>query len=279
MSDLFDKLHDTYGRTGSGVSKTLYSQAFLATSTLMEAPGATVEDRIKWCTAKWYRDGLSPATITKRLNCLGKLGVPVAGLKPTKKPALKWWLKPHMKSKLMGHEGISQDLKDWVEWTTTTGLRIEETLRLRVADFEWERNAKPTPGHHFDAVAITVPGLKTHASQTTLPIGEAPRAIIARRMGTELAIMDSNRKLFDLTYLELVILWDNAMMAIGVSKQLDPTATLKALRRNAARYLHVDRKMPLDMVRQYLRHEDIQTTMGYLALTGGYGTEEMKGYL
>ena len=43
-------------------------------------------------------------------------------------------------------------------------------------------------------------------------------------------------------------------------------ATLKALRRSAARYLTVG-GMPLDILRQYLRHNSVATTMGYLRLT------------
>jgi hypothetical protein len=37
--------------------------------------------------------------------------------------------------------------------------------------------------------------------------------------------------------------------------------------------------MPLDMLRQYLRHESIWTTMGYLRLVGGYDKDEMRKFL
>ncbi len=37
--------------------------------------------------------------------------------------------------------------------------------------------------------------------------------------------------------------------------------------------------MPLDMVRLYLRHGSMETTMGYLRLTGGYEEGEIRRYL
>jgi len=55
-------------------------------------------------------------------------------------------------------------------------------------------------------------------------------------------------------------------------------ATLKAMRRTAVRHLTVN-GMPTEMVRDYLRHSDIKTTMGYLHLVGGYSTEEQRRYL
>jgi integrase len=277
QSDIYDVLHDTY----RGASKTLYVQAVKAVDTITlyagneVLPSEVTLQHVKGATARWYSEGLSPATITKRLNCLGKMGVNVTGTKPTKKPTLKWWLKPQQQAELLAHPDIPQDLKDWVIWTTTTGLRIEETLRLNKNDFVIEG---------IDFLAVTVPGLKTMASQATLPLALEAQLVVQRRMLAAVGRTSwnplANPQLFELDYqTELVPMWDEAMRLLGVDKQLHPTATLKALRRNAARYLHVDRKMPLDMVRQYLRHEDIKTTMGYLALTGGYGTEEMKGYL
>jgi hypothetical protein len=37
--------------------------------------------------------------------------------------------------------------------------------------------------------------------------------------------------------------------------------------------------MPLDVLRQYLRHENIKTTEEYLRLTGGYSEAEMRRWL
>lgn len=147
-------------------------------------------------------------------------------------------------------------LARFIRWTTRTGLRVEESLRLEWSDFSG------------DFRSITVPGLKTATSQASLPIGV--RAGSAVRDWKEL-----EAKPFDITYEQLEGLWRKLRTAMGWPE----AATLKALRRSAARYLHVDCGMPLHMVQQYLRHENMETTLGYLRLTGGYGTEEMRRYL
>ncbi len=89
-------------------------------------------------------------------------------------------------------------------------------------------------------------------------------------------ITGQSDKVFPITYDHLLARWDALVLRMGWEGN---GVTLKALRRSAARYLHVDCGMPLDMVRAYLRHEDIETTLGYLRLTGGYGTEEMRRFL
>lgn len=94
-----------------------------------------------------------------------------------------------------------------------------------------------------------------------------------RRMGPA----RSDIKVFPSDYEEMHMVWHEVRKHFGW--QDDPTATLKALRRSAARYLHVDCGMPLHMVQQYLRHESMDTTLEYLRLTGGYGTEEMRRFL
>lgn len=54
-----------------------------------------------------------------------------------------------------------------------------------------------------------------------------------------------------------------------------PRATLKAFRRSFARHA-TERGLPPDMLRQYLRHEHLATTAGYLKLVGGYTTEHLR---
>ena len=224
-------------------------------------------------TAKWYAQGLAPATINKRLNCLSAMGVSVEGCRVREPKVLKWWLSPANEARLCHHlehargTAVSKLLAYFIRWTARTGLRIEESLRLtdehfhQDADGRWE---------------VTVPGLKTADSQATLPVSaELAPFLLA-------AVADRNEhtrglRLFPISYERLQQEWDVCRAFLGVSD--NPTATLKALRRSAARHLHIAKGMPLDMVRQYLRHEDIETTMGYLRLTGGYGTEEMRKWL
>lgn len=230
-------------------------EARLEQTTVAEVSPKAVQE----ATRVWYHQGLSPATITKRLNCLSVLGVNVGGCRPPKDRKLKWWLTPEeaKKAKLklttewaVQPSGIA--LWNHIQWTILTGLRVEETLALTYESFS------------SDLRAVNVPGLKTPTAQATLPLSEE-----AWEAGMDLI----NTRWTD--YKPLAAEWASLRTAMG----WPPEATLKALRRNAARYLHVDRGMPLDMVRQYLRHEDIETTMEYLRLAGGYRLDEMRRYL
>jgi integrase len=245
-------------------SKTLRTQARIALEDLCDAEGDVPE-----ATSGWYKLGLSPATITKRLNCLSALGVDVKGNRPRKSTALKWWLNDQSKEFLLGSPKVNPHMKRWIRWTTMTGLRIEENQRLDL-NTNLHLGSKPE---------VTVPGLKTASSQATLPLSneaaEVLRSTRSHSRGMSGGCWEDMP--FDLSYDTLLGYWDECRKLLGV--QDVPTATLKSLRRNAARYLHADLGMPLDMVRQYLRHEDIETTMGYLKLVGGYRTNEMRRYL
>jgi integrase len=222
---------------------------------------------LRAATSQWYAQGLAPATINKRLNCLSAMGVSVEGCRVREPKALKWWLKPEDEARVLadlrGEHGALGSLSVFIPWTTRTGLRVEETLRLTRGDF--------SDGFR----AVTVPGLKTSDAQATLPLGveasELAQAVFAVASDAPTA------RFIPHTYRELEDAWSKVRRVYGWRD--NPTATLKALRRSAARHLHVTKGMPLDMVRQYLRHEDIETTMGYLRLTGGYGTEEMRRWL
>jgi len=83
-------------------------------------------------------------------------------------------------------------------------------------------------------------------------------------------------RIFPIAYDNLHELWDKARAFLGCAD--NHMATLKALRRTAARHLTIN-GMPTEMVRDYLRHENIKTTMGYLHLVGGYKTEEQRRWL
>lgn len=270
--------------------KTLYSQAKAAVDAIMEEaaplsldvrpsggiftkmapiePKEVGKEAIKKVTKRWYEEGLSPATITKRLNCLSVLGVNVEGTRPPKERKLKWWLRPEERKSAL--EWLDEradmlhttDLLRVIEWTCFTGLRIEETLALTRGDF------------HGDFMSVSVPGTKTAAAQASLPLAPEARAVVIHVFPVAVCYA-GNTPFIRASYRDLAALWVSLREAMGWPKE----ATLKGLRRTAARYLHVDCGMPLDMVRQYLRHEDIATTMEYLRLTGGYEVEEMRRYL
>lgn len=252
-------------------SKSMCSQAQQAITTLNRSVHAEDDYALKrqasavWssdihiATAAWYASGLAPATIQKRLVALKCMGLPVEGVKAPKDPRkLKWWLRPEEEEKAIKalstqQIGIEPDmvfaLASHIRWTTKTGLRIEETLRLTERD--------------FGDRTVLVPGTKTASSQAELPLSEA-----AWEAHYDILVVRHD-------YSDLEQAWRKLRTHMG----WPPEATLKALRRSAARYLHYDLGMPLDLVRQYLRHEDIATTMGYLRLTGGVSTAEYRRYL
>lgn len=233
------------------------------------------EEDVKNATARFYKDGLSPATINKRLNCLSKMGVSVQGLRVKNPGKLKWYLPEDklLEVLLWCDQQDYSSLANLIKWTVRTGLRIEESLRLGPDSFvkEFKGGAGDGP---LEVRAVKVPGTKTATSQATLPLS-TEAALVAWRF--LIASPYGPVKMFQWDYEQYQTQWNHVREHFGW--QDDPTATLKALRRSAARYLHVDCGMPLHMVQQYLRHESMDTTLEYLRLTGGYGTEEMRRYL
>jgi integrase len=214
----------------------------------------------------WKRT-LSAGTINKRLDCLGLMGAPTKGRRQRRAKTLKWWLKPDVAEKLVNdlRRLGDPDMADYILWTTRTGLRVEESLKLRRQDFAVLADGR---------VTVTVPGLKTTMAQATLPLGDEAASIFRRRFGEDAA---PHTRFFPIGYRNLCQRWNLCRVLIGAAR--DPLATLKSLRRSAARYLHVERGMSLDMVRHYLRHENVATTMEYLRLTGGYEAQEYGKWL
>ena len=250
-----------------------YSQAQIGIDTLediLRVPPFTVsriaKDHVRTAVRIWLAAGTRESTIVARLNCLSCLGIDVTGCRPRVPRKLKWWLSPEDELRITAHcresaKPIMHKLADLIEWTTRTGLRIEESIALKWSDVYFR------PGRTL----VTVPGLKTYTAQKTLPVSDEAGAILTRRKAL------GGKTVFDVAYNELQRAWKEARDILGLT---DPySATLKALRRSAARSLHVSKGMPLDMVRQYLRHENVDTTMGYLRLTGGYGEEEIGKWL
>jgi integrase len=227
------------------------------------------------CVRRWTARHLAYNTIAKRLMCLSALGVDVKGCYPHNPKQLKWWLPPAEEDRLMawleqrrtaGRVTANELLAgDFVRWTTKCGLRVEESLALT-----WSMcHQRPDGGW-----SITVPGRKTNGAQATIPLSSEASAVLSYRRGQS---GGASEFVFPISYGALREVWQVFREVLGVSGVKG--ATLKSLRRTAARHLHVERNMPLDVVRQYLRHSDVSTTMGYLRLVGGYGEEEMRRWL
>ena len=216
----------------------------------------------------WKAQGASPTGINTRLGVLSVMGIDVKGCRVRVPRKLKWWLTPDHYEALKAHYEADSLFMRYVEWVTFTGLRLEEVLRLKRSDFS------------SAFTSVTVPGTKTDFSQKTLPLSTDATDLAKRVFATKPA-QDPRRKpidypMFDVEYTALLTLWREAMDKIGVTHE---TATPRALRRGAARHLHSQKGMPLDMLRQYLSHSNVQTTMGYPRLTGGYDEEQMRKWL
>ena len=158
---------------------------------------------------------------------------------------------------------LPSPLLPFVLWTVATGLRIEETLRLRWRDVDLELGA------------VSVLGTKTDLSQAILPLS-AEAVEVLRDYARETMPLNPAAPVFDIAYPNLRYRWEVARKLLGLSDI--PTATLKSLRRSFARRAHL-KGMPVDVLRQYLRHSNLKTTQGYLYLVGGYSQDEMRRWL
>jgi len=242
---------------------------------------------------EWQGKHLAPDTIRKRLNVLRAMGVDLGKAedrpKLSKKRPLKWWLSPSDEERLVRRfqsagGGQSLMMAHYIRFVTRSGLRVEEALALTPASLSFTV-AAPSPR---EGASVTVRGTKTAGSHATLPLlPDAYDALVeAWRLEWTEALHTTDRretrifrfgKTPEVSYSIAASIWEGCRRFLG--QQDNPTATLKALRRSAARYLHISKGMPLDMVREYLRHDDIETTQGYLRLTGGYGEADMRRFL
>lgn len=178
-------------------------------------------------------------------------------------PAPQWWLTPETEKRVLAWclTNDVADFADYVRWTVLTGLRVEETLRVQRQHFT---------GLDTEHPSLTVPGTKTRAAQATIPLLPEAADIAVRLMGAEGLATDH---LFAVRYVALQRLWQTCRKALGLDGIHG--ATLKSFRRSFAR-IATERGLPPDMLRQYMRHEHLATTAGYLRLVGGYGTEQMR---
>lgn len=245
---------------------------------------ATVEEvtsaHVASCVAAWVAAGLSASTINKRLCIFSALKINCDGAWRRADKRLKWWLRPTECERLLAHLRVkpippfpqAELVADYVEWASHVGMRVEETLRLTWSDcliaFE-----KDEEGKVVNLCEVSVPGTKTERAQASLALATLPALLLARRHA---ARDHSEPRVFPVQYDNLHDYWQRCRDFLGVRD--NPLSTLKALRRTAARHL-TTRGMPTDVVRQYLRHSDIQTTMGYLRLVGGYTTGEQRKWL
>lgn len=218
--------------------------------------------------AHMRRNGNRASTINAKLSAVGVMFgyFEIEGRKvPYVREALapKWWMTPETEARAIAwcHAHGAADFAEYIRWTVLTGLRVEETLRVQRQHFT---------GLGTDHPSLTVPGTKTRAAQATIPLLPEAADIAMRLMGHEGAATDH---LFRVRYVALQLRWKACRKALGLEGIHG--ATLKSFRRSFAR-IATERGLPPDMLRQYMRHEHLATTAGYLRLVGGYGTEQMR---
>ena len=231
------------------------------------------------------RDGLSATTINIRLSLLTILGLSTKGLWLPVRLPLKWWLPPDKLTALLAWlrgPGDKRRVKspflhaalmaDYVEFIAFTGLRVEEALRLTWRDVRIDLRAGEGDAI-LNNTEITVPGTKTARAQASLALSLIPALVLQRRQAQAL---DVGGLVFPVSYDHMHQAWEHCRTFLG--EDGNPLATLRALRRTAARNLTTN-GMPTDILRTYLRHANTETTMGYLRLVGGYSTAEQRRWL
>jgi integrase len=276
---------------GTRGKKSQESQLRQALSTVFEVLGVTETNPVPVvsfsditsqvvgeCVRRWrQQECKSPSTINSRLSVLGVIGVKVDGSWVKNKLPPKWWLRPEVQNQLITYLWADPPpfanahlLADYIEFVSYTGLRVEEALRLTWRDVTLR--VIKVDGILRSQSEMTVPGTKTPRSHATLALGDMPALILLKRK----KMVGDESRVFPIKYDHLHEAWDKARAFLG--EQDNPMATLKALRRTAARHLTTS-GMPTEMVRDYLRHSDIKTTMGYLHLVGGYSVNEQRRFL
>lgn len=204
-------------------------------------------ERLGWRSDEWTKEEFAA--------WLSKIKLPGV---PKKR---KWWLNPDLKPKVLDYFATAGEGEcvDFVNWTTTTGLRIEETLRCERSMFH---------GIATDKVWLLVPGTKTNDAQREVPLNAEGCEIANRRLAL-------NPRLFTMPYHELAGLWNDCRTALGIDH---PSATLKALRRSYARQ-QAGKGTPSYVLQKLMGHASFSTTLEYLRLTGGEFTrDELEKY-
>ena len=200
------------------------------------------QDIVAGCVDLWLERGLANGTINQRLALLRMARVNVEGCRRSSVQPLKWYLTPQDQERLLtwlrcaGKREPYPDariLADYIEFVTYTGLRVEEALRLRWSDVRGtiQRGENGELVTTKDA-EITVPGTKTASAQATLALGLAPAMLLHKRAK---ANRPGEKRVFPISYARLRVAWLPARRAIGAKD--NPLATLKAIRRSAARHL------------------------------------------
>ncbi|HVV70185.1 MAG TPA: hypothetical protein VHI52_01595, partial [Verrucomicrobiae bacterium] len=182
MGTLRRALWDTFEARWRGIrtERRTLSQS-LALVEYLESEGVTetaavTESHLKGAIIKWKNEGLSPATIQCRLVLGSTMGI-AARTKFRVPKVRKWWLRPEDEEEVVAylaghHSQYAGTLSDLVQWTTRTGLRIEESLRVTRAMFVDLFGDRPS---------LSVPGTKSDLAGNVVQAISADAAAVARQ--------------------------------------------------------------------------------------------------
>jgi integrase len=274
-----------------GPNTTRYPQALAALAELWSLyPEDYLDDITRdklhhWNTVMLAR-GNGASTRTSKLSVVGVMHehFDVAGRcripYPPQAKRLKWWLTPENEARVLAWceaEPGMETLSDYLRFILTTGLRVQEALRLQRMHFAGLGTDKPV---------MLVPGTKTEAAQAPLPLLPDAVTIITRRVGLAGDLEDylfAGERVYckrghtggpePLRYQTLQTWWKECRCAVGIPVNLN--TGLKALRRSFARVAS-DRSVPTEAIQLYLRHSQITTTQGYLRLVGRDDVERLR---
>jgi integrase len=237
-----------------------------------KSPRTVTADVLYQVCAMSLTRGCAHSTVAKRLSCLSAIGVKMPAdfhFKIPKPP--KWYLRPEDEARLPLVPDLDPVALRFIKWACATGLRVEESLRVRAKHISSAIIRVAGVPREFFILAID--GTKTKGAQATIVLSEESVGILRE---TGWPAMHPDALLFPMPYQQLRVEWLKVRAFLGLMDT--PTATLKALRRSFARRATL-KGMPPDILRQYLRHSDIATTQSYLNLVGGYSHEEQARFI
>lgn len=184
----------------------------------------------------------------------------------------RWYLTPEAADKLLADldkhmRPMDAHMAWFIRWTIHTGLRVEETLRVRRGDFIGLDGDKPI---------LNVRGTKSARAIRTIAIGPTAQALASEAFKRPLPA-HTDDLLCDRPYKQLQLGWDRCRKFLG--EEGNPTCTLKALRRTFAAYATLQNGMPMSVLKDHFGHSDLKTTLGYLTLMGGAHVEASRQWL
>lgn len=183
---------------------------------------------------------------------------------------LKWWMKPEDMVKAADYLTAQNDtlFLHYIQFLLLTGLRVKEALNVRLRDFR---------GLDTEKAFLRVPGTKNESSEATIAITEEARQIVLKRDAENKARGQTSDRLFDVNYTHMQRRWTVLREFLGYGDV--KTATLRALRRSFAHLGVTKYKMDALTLRSVMRHSSVNTTQGYLRLTGAEEGQNGANYL